>query len=344
MRTQLTAQSAYRPAERLLAEIACRPLFALETPEINSVPIFTPGYDDSCIRGTMTSQFRDDANTYAAAYADESLNRQLLALARPWLPEEVKVVLELCSGGGNNLAPLLEIFPDATVVATDLSPELLSVLSRRAHERGIEDGVVAVQLDASEDLLAPESTDLVIGMAALHHVIEPRAALSAARKALRSGGVAVFYEPLAAGYAFLAHTHRLLLADPRSTQITPDGRSYLDKMALGWEMILDQGKTREAVCGFDDKWCFPRAAMERLAAEAGFASCRFVVPKPVVTFTSQTLRTMPLAIPGAGRDILPDWCWQAFGNMDKLCSGPLFDEMACNALVILQALTQANQE
>jgi len=336
MLDQLTPQGARRPSERLLAEIACRPLWALETPETDSVPIYTPGYGDSHIRGSMTSQFRDEASTYIASRGGESNYRILLARARPWLPKTVGVVLELGSGGGNSLAPLLEIFPDATVVATDLSPELLSILSRRAHAQGIGDRVVAVQLDAAEDLLVSESADLVVGFAALHHMIEPLAALSAARRVLRCGGVAVFVEPLAAGTAFLAHTHRMLLANPRSIEITPVGRSYLDKMALAFEMVLDQGKTREAVLGFDDKWCFPRATMEELAADAGFASCRFVVQKPGVTFTDQTRRTIPLAIPGAGPEILPDWCWEAFGNMDNLCKGPLLYEMAFTALVILK--------
>jgi hypothetical protein len=108
-------------------------------------------------------------------------------------------------------------------------------------------------------------------------------------------------------------------------------------MALSWETMLDQNKSRDAVCGMDDKWCFPRPIFERYASEAGFASCRFAVPKPVVTFTNQTLRTIPLAIPGADREILPEWCWAAFSNMDKLTDGPLFDEMASNALVIMEA-------
>ena len=334
--SQLTSGSATSNAERVVAGIANRPLFALRPPGKDNSVIFTPGYSDNYIRNSMTAQFRDDADIYAANYGTESVIRIFLETTKQWLPDRVKVVLDLCAGAGSDIVPILEHYPDATIVATDLSPELLYILRKRAVNNQVDGSVVAVQLDASEELLVPGSADLVVGFNALHHIIEPIEAITAARRALRPGGVAIFYEPLAAGYAFLAQTHRLLLANPRAEQISQDGRSYLERLALCWETMLAPNKSRDAVRGMDDKWCFPRPTFERYASEAGFSACRFVVPKPVVTFTNQTLSTIPLAIPGAGREILPEWCWSAFYNMDKLASGPLFDEMASNALVILE--------
>jgi SAM-dependent methyltransferase len=333
---RLTSETAATSAEREFAGIAARPLFRLQIPGDPDSIIFSPGYSDSDISNSMTAQFRDDADIYAANYGTESVIRIFLEITKQWLPDSVKVVLDLCAGAGSDIVPILEHYPDATIVATDLSPELLFILKKRAINNKVGDSVVAVQLDASEELLVPGSADLVVGFNALHHIIEPIEAITAARKALRPGGVAIFFEPLAAGYAFLAQTHRLLLADPRARQICQNGRSYLERMALSWETMLDQNKSREAVSGMDDKWCFPRPTFERYASEAGFASCRFVVPKPVVTFINQTLRTIPLAIPSADREILPEWCWAAFSNMDKLASGPLSDEMASNALVIME--------
>jgi hypothetical protein len=147
----------------------------------------------------------------------------------------------------------------------------------------------------------------------------------------------MFYEPMAAGHAVLAHTHRLLLSDPRAGEISADGRWFLENMAVAWEFVLDHDKSPERVVGFDDKWCFPRTVWEELALNAGFSSCRFLIPEPFVTFTAKTRQTIPLAIPGAGPEILPDWCWQAIGNLDRLCSGPLSRELACSAVLVLQA-------
>jgi ubiquinone/menaquinone biosynthesis C-methylase UbiE len=333
---RLTTETAGTSAEHELAAIAARPLFPMQIPGEGNPVIFTPGYSDNDIRNSMTEQFRDDADIYAANSRDESKIRQFLSITKQWLPRDVKVVLDLCAGAGADIVPLVELYPEATIIATDLSLELLCILKKSADKNKVSEGVVAVQLDASEELLVPGSADLVVGFNALHHIIEPVEALTAARRALGSGGVALFYEPLAVGYAFLAQTHRLLLADPRARRISQDGRSYLERMVLCWETMLDPNKSRDAVRGMDDKWCFPRPTFERYASEAGFSSCRFAVPKPVVTFTNQTLRTIPLAITGADRDILPDWCWTAFNNMDRLAEGPLFEEMASNVLVIME--------
>jgi ubiquinone/menaquinone biosynthesis C-methylase UbiE len=99
--------------------------------------------------------------------------------------------------------PMLDIFPDARRVATDISPNLLKILEGLLSSRELEDRCVAIAMDAHRPYLNEASADLVFRAAILHHLVEPGRFIGGAMRVLNPGGWAIFFEPLEGGLAIL---------------------------------------------------------------------------------------------------------------------------------------------
>ena len=113
------------------------------------------------------------------------------------------IAVDFGSGFGNTVIPLLENYRDLSIVATDISPDLLAILLREAGKRGIRDRCAAVSLDAQRDYFAEGFADIVFGGAVLHHLAEPEALLTTVMRVLKPGGHAIFFEPFENGHSVL---------------------------------------------------------------------------------------------------------------------------------------------
>lgn len=95
-----------------------------------------------------------------------------------------------CGGGTGRVAvPIAQLGARVTVV--DISVDALAALARRAAEVGVGDQVTALQGDVDD--LSEAIGESVFDMAVVHGVldaVDPRAALTGVRSALRPGGVA----------------------------------------------------------------------------------------------------------------------------------------------------------
>jgi ribosomal protein L3 glutamine methyltransferase len=109
----------------------------------------------------------------------------------PWVedPETVTAALDLCTGSGCLAVMMADAFPNADIVAADISPEALAVAARNVADYGLEERVELVQGDLFAKL-AGRKFDLIVcnppyvtaeSMAALppEYLHEPRLALSA---------------------------------------------------------------------------------------------------------------------------------------------------------------------
>ena len=88
---------------------------------------------DSCIH----TLFREKAQEYVRAYQKthhfECLLRTAFEKSGFKRFDEPLRILDICSGAGNSVIPLLSIFPRAEVIASDLSVELLAMLEQIAR-------------------------------------------------------------------------------------------------------------------------------------------------------------------------------------------------------------------
>jgi SAM-dependent methyltransferase len=312
---------------------------ALGSPELAG--ILMPEPDIAKAKIGITEQFLSDAETYHGKYTDTAYFRGLIqnALARADFAPKSPLVLDLGSGSGNSVFPLLELFADGRVVATDLSPNLLAIMERHAATLvGVRDRLAHVCVDACSDYLRPGAFDLVVGAAILHHLIDPRLALRAAIRVLRPGGLAIFFEPFENGHAILriAYTQILEKADTGAS-LAPELRTFLGAIVEDWRVRTGSDKSADIFRKIDDKWLFTRSYIEAAANELGFsATTIYPIHRIEEPFTRQTEVFLKLGL-GAARDVLPDWAWEIIGNCDRMFSPELKTDLLIEGAILLRA-------
>jgi ubiquinone/menaquinone biosynthesis C-methylase UbiE len=104
----------------------------------------------------MTDQFREDALAYVERYQKTDYFENLLttAFARMSLRQEQRTgltILDVGSGAGNSALPLLTLCPQSSLVASDLSVELLVLLKNVLQQQRLHEDCLLLQLNA-EDL------------------------------------------------------------------------------------------------------------------------------------------------------------------------------------------------
>ncbi len=116
---------------------------------------------------------------------DEGLRPQAL-IARLGLPADA-VVADIGAGPGFLTIPLARALPAGRVIATDLRPDYLAVLSQRASAAGLRNVTTRV---AAPDRpgLDPAAVDEALLCQVDHHLPDRAAYLGALRPALRPGG------------------------------------------------------------------------------------------------------------------------------------------------------------
>jgi len=154
----------------------------------------------------VTSQFLAGSGAYDTQYfnLDAMTNQISRTLQKADLgtlaPQRI---LDVGSGTGNSVLVLARMFSEAQIVATDLSPSMLSILQKRINGADLQNRVQLAVANASEIDSRPDAFDLVMGSSMLHHLLEPFSALHRLLKGLTRGGAAIFYEPFKAGNVIL---------------------------------------------------------------------------------------------------------------------------------------------
>jgi ubiquinone/menaquinone biosynthesis C-methylase UbiE len=212
---------------------------------------------------------------------------------------ENAVVIDLASGFGNTVIPLLRDFPSCRVVASDLSESILRILLREAGKEDLGERVQAVVCDAQDTRLwAPESADLVVGGAALHHMIDPSLTISAALAALKPGGTAMFMEPMEIGHAILRLALEEILLLPAMTET-----SDYEPAAGHFRVLIKDidARTHHSIGGdhgpwrtLDDKWVFPRSYLEEIANRFGCKVAVLPLDPGTTPFTTKAVQSLEL--------------------------------------------------
>lgn len=107
-------------------------------------------------------------------------------------------ILELGCGAGNLTIPLLKN-TSATIFATDISRQQLSILGGLLDSGKFSHRVHLIQLDSSQDFFENSSFDLIVGSAIAHHLIDPLVLIDLSLRWLRVNGSLLFFEPILSG-------------------------------------------------------------------------------------------------------------------------------------------------
>lgn len=313
------------------------PLVDLAVEDPRFAGILTPASALGREKRYVTDQFLAQAPEYHRRYLDHGYWSHLLDQAFRTIgsTRTPRTIVDIGSGSGNSVVPLAERFPQATIVATDISPQLLAILRGYVETRPDAGRFALVCTDAATLRLRPGCADLVVGAAILHHILEPSQVLQACHDALEPGAHAIFFEPFEAGNQSLKLTYQRVLA-----QATPQERE-LPALRLVERMVHDyvtrsRPRTDPLFTQLDDKWMFTRAWFERVAREQGWADLRVyglnVGPTPLRIQATTHLRLGAQLEPEA----LPAWAWSIIDETDAGLSTDLKEEWITEGAVLLR--------
>jgi SAM-dependent methyltransferase len=283
--------------------------------------IFTPVPEIGLERKGITENFLSGADQWFERF---EMFDHIFSLLNPIFeryPEAASgTVVDVGCGFGNTTIPLLAHYPDLSVIATDLSPDLLSILKREAQKRNLHDRCLPVAVDAQRDYFNEKFADAVVGCGVLHHIAEPARTVSSAMRVLRPNSPAIFLEPFEAGHAIL----RLMFSQIRE-QAERRGQSgavfdFLNAVSSDIHVRSHRQSLpdwSEKWFELDDKWLFTRRYFERLGETVGAGDVKIfhLYDRPDL-FVWQTQRI--LTEYGQLRlDDFPDWAWKIVERYDS---------------------------
>ena len=298
------------------------------------------GVDGDRIAGRISEQFKANAGEYHARYAAsahfEALFREALAKLELTVPD-APLIFDMGSGSGvNSIVPCFNLFPGARQVASDLSGDLLVMLAGYAAENGLSDRVICVVMDAMGSAVLPERFDLVTGASILHHLVRPVLGLTAAARALKPGGQAIFFEPFE-GYGLIRLAYERILAEAqlRGAPLAPAVEAALRAMTIDIAARTNPDPKAPGFADMDDKWLFSREQFEVMARNAGFERVQFRSHNDHPTLY-RDLTTVQLRL-GSGRDdlVLPDWALAIMDAFDEALPRTAKNQLMLEGSVVL---------
>ena len=318
--------------------VFAEPLVDLRAESVAFAGIFSPGSSLGLAKQGVTAQFLERADEYHQRYLSADYWRFLLdnALAAAGVTHDPMTILDIGSGSGNSVIPLLQRFADAQIVATDISPQLLAILKDYLdNHTSTGDRVALVCVDATMAHYRPAVVDLAVGAAILHHVLEPERVLASCHRALKPGAWAMFFEPFEAGNTLVKLTYQRILAQASVAQRATDAMRLLERMVIDYTM-RQRPKTDPIFREIDDKWMFTRTYFERIKSEQGWAEL-IVCPLNVSPTFLRTQAEVHLRL-GAQLEpaALPEWAWAVIDETDAGVSEDLRREWAPEAAVLLR--------
>ena len=321
-----------------LTSVFAEPLVELgrETPAFAG--IYTPRSFHGATKVGVTSQFLENAEQYHKSYFDTGYWSFLLgnALDAAGNPDAPKRIIDIGSGSGNSVIPLADRFPQAEILATDISPQLLAILRDFLRKRTDGDerfGLVCV--DAMAANYQAGVADLAVGAAILHHILEPERVLASCFRALAPGGWAIFFEPFEAGNALLKFTYRRILAQSSSAEKEAPGFRFIERMVEDYKR-RERPRSDPIYRDLDDKWMFTRTYFDRLRVEQGWAELvTYALNGSPTGLRDQVAVHLRLGA-GLTADALPTWAWSIIDETDAGVSDDLRKELAQESAVLLR--------
>jgi SAM-dependent methyltransferase len=218
----------------------------------------------------VTDQFLLDAGTYHDRYFDRldflGLADQCLTAAAIDRSLPLRV-LDIGSGGGSSVFALAKLLPNAKVVASDISPQLLGKLTAFSATRPeLESRISAYCFDLHQPFFEENVFDFVFGSAIIHHLTDPLAALRHVASSLKPGGRIVIVEPMEAGSLLLTTMYEAVLVELRHRGAAdhPIARLMV-AMRTDIHARLGVPVRKPWTERLDDKWVFNRPYLSDLA-------------------------------------------------------------------------------
>jgi ubiquinone/menaquinone biosynthesis C-methylase UbiE len=319
----------------------CVDVIDLGAQDPRSAGILSPDYPESFVRNFIHEQFLEDADGYVDKYTSHPLFTHLLTVAQRFLklPTDKPVtILDLGSGAGNTVFPLLDLYPQATVVATDLSVPLLRTLRQKLVAEYSDRDCRVMQLNAEELVFEDGQFDLVVGSAILHHLFDPEKAMRESYRVLKPGSMALFFEPFEAGQQILGLTfkHLAALNEYRQDPIPADALEIFKKMSFDFEVRKGSKQSLDVLRKLDDKWLFTRSYLERAANRCGFEDLALYPLHGVERLFTSQVETYLRLCGGQSLAYLPEWARRVLSDLDQHFSADARQDLILEGGIVLR--------
>jgi ubiquinone/menaquinone biosynthesis C-methylase UbiE len=323
-----------------------RPLTDLGQFDASLASILSPIYEQSDIDRHVHALFQENYQEFLRPFP---LTREFidhwLDLFRAYMPrshdgEAPSTILDLGSGGGTSVFPLVEMFPGAEIFASDLSVNLLRELRQWHHDHyPSHDRLSLLQLNAEDTVFADGQFDLVTGAHVLHHLHDLRKAFTEIGRILRPGGVALFFEPFESGCQLLSLIMQLLIA---TNQSVPVASRIPEDVVAGFRVFMHDiwrrkgvAKSQELLDRLDDKWVFTETQLRHAIAGTGIELIAIKQVYQPAGLVSQMVdhelrrRLHSLAV-------LPEWAQQMVADVEGQFSHELIAETLFSGAIQLR--------
>ena len=321
-----------------LQKLFNRPLFDVggKLPEYEG--IFSPHYKDEETDRFMTDYYntiesareqatRINLTKYYHRLIKEALKKTAM-LART---KQKLCILDVGCGFGSATFPLLRIFPNSGIIASELSLPMLKVFQEKLllKDRGRVD---LLQLNAEELNFKENSLDLIVGAAVLHHLFYPEKTIKDVAEILKPGGIAIFFEPFEEGTSVMALIYQTIIYHGRFKWLDFTTKRYFRNMVALWDKMRNMDKGDDFFQTVDDKWLFQRKYFLNLAKKNNFESCQiYRIDKSEKPYTHLYESHL-----GLQAKKLPYWMKEVIANYEKWFSPDLKDELLTEGCIILK--------
>jgi len=336
---------------QLLSSVINTPVVDLEIEDKNFAGIYTPQSELNKPRMGVSKAFLEEANRYFERFEQFDFTHSNLKRAFDHIGQPPRgLILDLGAGFGNSTIPILRHYADVNVVAADISPNLLAILRALAEQYQVSDRCALVACDLLNDYFKPAAVDMVLGLAILHHLVDPKTLIRSALKTLKPGGFAIFMEPFAEGHFVLRVLFETIIkryqSKKRRFRLFPHNAQHDKAIAFLKAICLDiyarSARTHnpsfeQCWPNLDDKWMFTRSYFYDAAKEFENVSVDFInlhsSPKPYVAQMRYLLGALAgLPCP----DCLPGWAWALAEEYETRYLTPeLRENLLIEAIIIM---------
>lgn len=283
--------------------------------------IYSPLYDLSEVDRFVHDEFRTQADHHADKYVlhgdyDKHLRMAFDAIGLDPTERPGLTVLDVGSGAGNTIVPLLRMLPEVKLIASELSPQMLMALKRVLSHHGLAGRCAYLQLNAEELDFAESSFDLVVGGALLHHLFKPDQAVRGCHRVLKPGGAAIFFDPFANGNVMMQMLFQTVLDHGCGRDLPEDTRRHL-RGFINTIDVMRGDKNEPRFLKLEDKWLFTREYFRRIGREAGFAETRILpMQEPATQFQDHAAVVLHRYC-DLPKDRWPDWAAGIIRRFDE---------------------------
>ena len=242
--------------------------------------ILSPGYSQAEVNRHIHALFQEKYQEYMKPFplTREGIDhwKEMIRALLPASHADVNApftILDLGSGEGTSVFPLLEVFPNAEVIASDLSTNLLRELRRWHGEHCPARRLHVLQQNVEAMVFEDSQIDIVTGAQVLHHLANVRQAFMEIHRILKPGGIAVFWDGFEIGCQIVSLVLQLLAA---RNETVPSAERIPSPVIAGFLEFTDgivrrRGgrKDESQLEAMDDKWIFTETQLRTALSGTG---------------------------------------------------------------------------